>query len=85
MSWHYEDATLNYFGAAAGARGVARDRRALRERYRIFDDSGHPPTPAAPTNRGADYLVKIDVGIWEERLDEETWQAWVACKREISR
>jgi glycolate oxidase len=31
-----------------------------------------------------DYLVEIDVGIWEQRLDERGWQAWVNCKREIS-
>jgi glycolate oxidase len=37
-----------------------------------------------PHKPWADYLVEIDVGIWEARLDEESWRAWVACKREIS-
>ena len=32
----------------------------------------------------ADYLVEIDVGIWEERLNDENWAGWVNCKREIS-
>ena len=31
-----------------------------------------------------DYLVEIDVGIWEQKLDDENWAAWVRCKREIA-
>jgi glycolate oxidase len=32
----------------------------------------------------ADYLVEIDVGVWEQRYNDETWAAWVDLKREIS-
>ena len=28
---------------------------------------------------GGDYLVEIDIGIWEQRLDDETWAAWVSA------
>ena len=31
-----------------------------------------------------DYLVEIDIGIWEQKLDDEMWAAWVQCKREIT-
>ena len=55
-----------------------------RERYEIFDDWGMFAYTNGPYKPWADYLVEIDVGIWEQRLDEETWSAWVDCKREIS-
>ena len=31
-----------------------------------------------------DYLAEIDIGIWEEKLDDETWAGWVDLKREIA-
>jgi glycolate oxidase len=31
-----------------------------------------------------DYLTEIDIGIWEQELDDENWAAWVDCKREIA-
>jgi len=31
-----------------------------------------------------DVLVEIDMGLWEERLDEVHWQAFVSLKREIA-
>jgi len=32
-----------------------------------------------------DYLTEIDVGIWEQELDEKTWAVWVDAKRELAR
>jgi glycolate oxidase len=32
---------------------------------------------------GVDYLTEIDVGIWEQRLDDAAWAAWVDAKRQI--
>jgi glycolate oxidase len=29
--------------------------------------------------------VEIDVGIWEEALNDETWAGWVSLKREIAK
>ena len=29
-----------------------------------------------------DFLVEIDIGIWEQRLDEASWQTWTDMKRE---
>ena len=43
---------------------------------------GCSPTPRA--NTGVDYLTEIDVGIWEQRLDDAAWAAWVQAKRDIA-
>ena len=31
-----------------------------------------------------DYLTEIDVGIWEQELDDETWAMWIKAKRDIA-
>jgi len=84
MSWHCEDAALNYSVLPQ----VREEWHAIvaryRERYDIFDDWGMFAYTSGPHKPWADYLVEIDVGIWEQRLDDETWSAWVNCKREIS-
>ena len=84
MSWHCEDAALNYSALPQ----VREEWHAIvaryRERYEIFDDWGMFAYTSGPHKPWADYLVEIDVGIWEQRLNEENWTAWVDCKREIS-
>ena len=84
MSWHCEDAALNWSVLPK----VREEWHAIvaryRERYGIFDDWGMFAYTNGPYKPWADYLVEIDVGIWEQRLDEENWNAWVRCKREIS-
>jgi glycolate oxidase len=84
MSWHCEDAALNYSVLPQ----VREEWHAIvaryRERYGIFDDWGMFAYTNGPHKPWADYLVEIDVGIWEARLDEESWRGWVSCKREIS-
>ena len=83
MSWRCEDAALNY-----GMPQVREEWHAIvaryRERYGIFDDWGMFAYTSGANKPWADYLVEIDVGIWEQRLDEESWRGWVDCKREIS-
>ena len=49
----------------------------LRRRTDVFDDWGMFAYTSG--NTGVDYLTEIDVGIWEQRLDEETWNAWVVA------
>jgi glycolate oxidase len=84
MSWHCEDAALNYSVLPK----VREEWHAIVERYidryGIFDDWGMFCYTNGAHKPWADYLVEIDVGIWEQRLDDETWAAWVACKREIA-
>jgi glycolate oxidase len=84
MSWHCEDAALNYSVLPQ----VREEWHAIAERYReeygIFDDWGMFAYTNGAHKPWADYLVEIDVGIWEQRLDDDNWNAWVRCKREIS-
>jgi glycolate oxidase len=84
MSWHCEDAALNYSVLPQ----VREEWHAIVDRYireyGIFDDWGMFAYTNGAFKPWADYLVEIDVGIWEQRLDDTGWQAWVNCKREIS-
>ena len=41
-------------------------------------------SPTRRRNTGVDYLTEIDVGIWEQRLDDAAWAAWVQAKRDIA-
>ncbi|MDA0179994.1 FAD-binding oxidoreductase [Solirubrobacter phytolaccae] len=84
MSWHCEDAALNYSVLPQ----VREEWHAIvaryRERYGIFDDWGMFAYTSGAHKPWADYLVEIDVGIWEQKLNDEYWAAWVDCKREIA-
>ncbi len=84
MSWHCEDAALNYSVLPK----VREEWHAIVDRYikeyGIFDDWGMFAYTNGAFKPWADYLVEIDVGIWEQKLDEAGWDAWVRCKREIS-
>lgn len=82
MSWHCEDAAINYTRLPAvrvAWHGIL-DR--LRRDYDVFDDWGMFAYTSG--NTGLDYLTEIDVGIWEQELDDRAWAAWVDAKREIA-
>ena len=88
MSWHCEDAAINYSQLPA----VREEWHAIvaghRERYGIFDDWGMFAYTNGAFKPWGDYLVEIDVGIWEQQLDDESWAAWVdaqARDRRVSR
>jgi glycolate oxidase len=82
MSWHCEDASINWTALPAVRREWHDIVARLRERSDVFDDWGM----FAYTNgrTGVDYLTEIDVGIWEQELDDENWALWVAAKRDIA-
>jgi glycolate oxidase len=84
MSWHCEDAAHNYSQLPAVREKWHAIVKRYREEYGIFDDWGMFAYTSGANRPWGDYLVEIDVGIWEQRLDERGWQAWVNCKREIS-
>jgi glycolate oxidase len=84
MSWHCEDAALNYSVLPQVREEWHAIVERYRERYGIFDDWGMFAYTSGPYKPWADYLVEIDVGIWEARLDDDNWAGWVDCKREIS-
>ncbi|HTU29150.1 MAG TPA: FAD-binding oxidoreductase [Solirubrobacteraceae bacterium] len=83
MSWHCEDAAINWSALPAVREQWHRIVADLRSRSDVFDDWGMFSYTSART--GVDYLTEIDVGIWEQELDEETWAMWVDAKREIAR
>jgi len=82
MSWHCEDAAINHANLPA----VRREWHAIVERLRrtsdMFDDWGMFSYTSAAT--GVDYLTEIDIGIWEQRLDDAAWATWVNAKRDIA-
>jgi len=84
MSWHCEDAALNYSVLPQ----VREEWHAIAdrfiERHGIFDDWGMFAYTNGAYKPGGDYLVEIDIGIWEQKLNDENWAAWVQCKREIT-
>ena len=84
MSWHCEDAALNYSVLPQ----VREEWHALvdeySERYGIFDDWGMFAYTTGAYKPWGDYLVEIDVGIWEQQLDDANWAGWVELKRKIS-
>ncbi|MGH2857090.1 MAG: FAD-binding oxidoreductase [Solirubrobacteraceae bacterium] len=82
MSWHCEDAAINWTALPAVRREWHRIVSDLRRRSDVFDDWGMFAYTSART--GVDYLTEIDVGIWEQELDEETWTMWVDAKRELA-
>ena len=72
MSWHCEDAALNYSVLPQVREEWHAIVERYRERYGIFDDWGMFAYTNGAHKPWGDYLVEIDVGIWEQRLDEET-------------
>ena len=85
MSWHCEDAAILHSKLPEVRErwhAIAAD---LRERFDMFDDWGMFAYTNAAFKPWGDYLTEIDIGIWEQRWDEESWAAWVDAKREIAR
>jgi glycolate oxidase len=82
MSWHCEDAAINYTDLPMVKEEWHAIVKRLRDRFDTFDDWGMFFYTSAAT--GVDYLTEIDVGIWEQKLDDEMWEAWVDAKRDIA-
>ncbi len=82
MSWHCEDAAINYTNLPSVSKawhGIIAD---LRRRTDVFDDWGMFAYTSG--NTGVDYLTEIDVGIWEQQLDDRAWAMWVQAKKDIA-
>jgi len=82
MSWHCEDAAVNYSAVPAVTKAWHEIVADLRRRTDVFDDWGMFAYTSGST--GADYLTEIDIGIWEQQLDDRAWQLWVRAKRDIA-
>ena len=55
------------------------------DRYGIFDNWGMYCYTSASYKPWGDFLTELDIGIWEERLDDETWAGWIDFKSEIAK
>jgi glycolate oxidase len=84
MSWHCEDAAINYSELPAVREKWHAIADRYIEQYGIFDDWGMFAYTNGSHSPYGDYLVEIDIGIWEQELDDENWAAWCACKKEIA-
>jgi len=82
MSWHCEDAAINYANLPAVSREWHAIVAELRRKTDVFDDWGMFAYTNSVT--GADYLTEIDVGIWEQHLDDAAWELWVKAKRDLA-
>ena len=85
MSWHCEDASINYTQLPAVREKWHAIAAGLSERFDMFDDWGMFAYTNGAFKSWGDYLTEIDIGIWEMKWDEESWAAWVDAKREIAR
>ena len=82
MSWHCEDAAINYTNLPSVSKAWHEIIADLRRRTDVFDDWGMFAYTSG--NTGVDYLTEIDVGIWEQQLDDRAWEMWVKAKRDIA-
>ena len=85
MSWHCEDAAIPYPKVPEIRERWHAIVDRLVERHPVFDDWGMFGYTNGPNKPWGDVLCEIDVGIWEQELDDETWGAWVDAKRDIAR
>jgi len=84
MSWHCEDAAINYSQLPQVMRKWHAIAEEIIERHGIFDDWGMFFYTNGAYRPGGDFLTEIDIGIWEQRLDDTSWTAWVDAKKAIA-
>jgi glycolate oxidase len=84
MSWHCEDASINWSKLPAVREEWHGIVKRLIDRHPIFDDWGMFAYTNGAFKPWGDYLTEIDVGIWEQELDDASWEAWVQTKRDIA-
>jgi glycolate oxidase len=84
MSWHCEDAAINWSKLPVVREEWHAIVERLVERHPIFDDWGMFAYTNGANKPWGDYLTEIDVGIWEQELDDESWTAWVQAKYDLA-
>ncbi len=84
MSWHCEDASINWSQLPAVREEWHAIVKRIGDRFPIFDDWGMFAYTNGAFKPWGDYLTEIDVGIWEQELDDPSWEAWVEAKRDIA-
>ena len=84
MSWHEDDAGMPYPSLPAVREEWHEIIARYTEKLGIIDDWGVSYYTSGNINTGGDYTSILDVGIWEEKIDDAFWEVWVECKREIA-
>jgi glycolate oxidase len=85
LTWHCEDSGIHYTALPYIRKRWHEAVKKYRDKYpRIFDDWGMFFYNNNAFRPWGDYLTEIDIGVNEFELNEETWNAWVNLKREIS-
>jgi glycolate oxidase len=84
MSWHCEDASINFSKIPQIMERWHKIADRIIDKYGIFDDWGMFFYTNGAYKPWGDYLTEIDIGIWEQRLNEENWAGWVEAKRDIA-
>ena len=72
MSWHCEDASINYSQLPAVMEKWHAIARPLRGTTGILDDWGMFAYTNGAYKPWGDYLTEIDIGIWEQKLPTRT-------------
>lgn len=54
-------------------------------RYDVFDDWGMIAYSNGGRNPWGDAPMEIDMGLWEQRLDDDTWAAFVDLSARLPR
>ena len=85
MCWHGEDAAIPHTEMIT----VLRRWNEVVDEYvasnEIFDNWGSFVYSNNAFRGWGDYLMEIDVGIYEPGLNDETWATWLDLKRELAR
>jgi glycolate oxidase len=84
MTWHCEDAAAPYDQVHAIRRKWHEIANRYAERYDVFDNWGMFVVTNGGRKPWGDALLEIDMGLWEQRLDDETWGLFIDLKREIA-
>lgn len=84
MSWHCEDASINYSRIPQVMERWHAIADRIIDRYGIFDDWGMFFYTNGAYKPWGDYLTEIDIGIWEQKINADNWAGWVEAKRDIA-
>lgn len=84
MTWHVQDAGCPYTEVLRLREQWHEIVGRYAEREGIFDDWGVTFYTNGAYKPWAELSTTIEVGIWEQELDDERWAAWVECEHELS-
>ncbi|NSL51899.1 FAD-binding oxidoreductase [Calidifontibacillus erzurumensis] len=86
LSWHCEDAAINYSELPRVKEKWHKIVNKYVEKHDgIFDNWGMFMYTANAYKPWGDYLVEIDIGVNELAMTEEIWQDWLKMKEEIAK